>query len=364
MSFGTMSVLMSIPIQNKNQRYTSFQTIRDVSFTLTRITQAPSNTDNGKYCSFIDSTNNIMYCVGYNKSFAIKSENDGLNWNTMTPSTTSNTGAVVSDASAIILGSNGTLYNLAKSFDGGNTWTKSYLGRLPFKEAPGASFSFATDGMLMSQNRFFSPSNGHGFAFATPYDVAPRIALADPTSTTLHVPNVPYNSFNSCGNNDLSRIYVGSNVGKIHIVTINWGIDISNTVISCDAGKLLNSLSTEAVRGLSCSSDGSIVYACLQQGKIYKSTDSGLTFTILTNSPEIPSNDTIKIWRSLSCSSDGSVIIVCRYNEKNYISGDGGISWVSNSLVKTWGTVSLHKNGSKFMSCTETEAYFGNISYL
>lgn len=359
MSFGTMSALMSIPIQNKNLRNVStFPTIRDVSFTLTQITQA----SNIVHSSFIDSANNIMYCVGYN-SFAIKSENDGANWNTMTTPPTTRIQSVASDASAIILGSNGGSFNLAKSFDGGITWTNSYLGRVPFESINSASFSFGPDNMLMSQNRFFTSSNGDGFAFATSYNEAPRIAIADITSTTLQVPNVPYNSFNSCGNNDLSRIYVGSNVGKIHIVTINWGIDIPSTIISCDAGQLLNPPSTSSVRGLACSSDGSIVYACLQQGKIYKSIDSGLTFTILTNSPEVPNNDT-KMWRSLSCSSDGSVIIVCRYNEKNYISGDGGISWVSNSLSKTWIHVSLNNDGSKFMSCTETAAYFGNISYL
>lgn len=362
MSFGTMSALMSIPIQNKNLRNVStFPTIRDVSFTLTQITQA--NSSNSYHSSFIDSAGNIMYCVGYYNSFAIKSENDGANWNTMTTPPTTNLYSVASDASTIILGSNGTSFNLAKSFDGGITWTKSYVGRRPIIEGTGFSFSFGPDTMLMSQNRFFSSSNGHGFAFATSYNEAPRIAIADITSTTLQVPNVPYNSFNCCGNNDLSRIYVGSNVGKIHIVTINWGIDIPSTVISCDAGQLLNPLSTLSVRGLACSSDGSIVYACLQQGKIYKSIDSGLTFTILTNSPEVPNNDT-KIWRSLSCSSDGSVIIVCRYNEKNYISGDGGISWVSNSLSKTWIHVSLNNDGSKFMSCTDSAAYFGNISYL
>lgn len=356
MAFTTTSALSSFAL--KNISYNSTLMIRDVSFTLILPTSIPSNT----YTSHIDSVNNIMYVVGYTPSSMIMSTNNGTNWTTMTIPPTNNLQSIASDGSLVIIGSNGGQYNISKSFDGGNTWTKSYLGTGPYNTAPGFSFSIPPDCILMAQNRLFISSNGNGCALSTSYNGNLRLVS---TTSSPPINNVPQYCFNSCGNTDLSRIYIGSKDGYIHIVNVEWGIDNSSTIITCDVGNKLNKPSTTLlpVKGLACSSDGTIVYACLQEGQIYKSTDSGLNFTILTNSPSVPSGNA-NIWRSLDCSSDGSVVIVCRYNEKIYVSGDGGESWKSNNTVKLWINVYLDDDGSKFICCTTTTYYVGFINYL
>lgn len=138
---------------------------------------------------------------------------------------------------------------------------------------------------------------------------------------------------------------------------------VPNTTLSCDTGYQLSSSSH--VRGLACSSNGTIVHACIGTGKIYKSIDSGNTFSELTNSPNVTNAN---IWRSMSCSSDGSIVVACKSTGFISVSTNSGITWISGvsgvpgtAVSKGWNSVSMSDDGTKLLA-GESFVWTGAIS--
>lgn len=254
-----------------------------------------------------------LYNDSSNKLY--KSINGGTNFTLITTLYTEHRRAIVANGTTLYIG--GALNrDIIKSTDSGSNWVKV-----------GTSY-ISQKSMLISKTseRFFSSSDGTSFHINTPHT----------NNTLLNVSggNIPISSQNCCGNSDLTRVYVGSNTGKVHTVTITWGPTNATTSISCDVGVILNTSDTGYIKGLACSSNGTIVYACTATGKIYKSTNSGTSFNVLSNSSTTSTGNT---WNTMACSLDGNTVVAARSGGLIYLSTNGGETWTTgNSISGTW----------------------------
>jgi hypothetical protein len=309
------------------------------TFSITQVSSSilPSNA----YSCFI-SADTIFYSVGYNDNSNInlkKSTDYGSTWTSLSAPSTGfiNRGSIVENNNVIYLGSNG---NGIIRFN--ESWSTTLTNT--------SGMSIGSKNMVISKSktiqRFFSSSNGQYFIINTPHTSNQVKQFSNA--------NVPTNSLSSCGTDDLSTVYVGSTTGLIHKVSINWGNTNASTSLSCTAGIRLNSSDTTFIRGLACSSNGTIVYACTGNNKIYKSTNSGSSFSELANSP-------FGGHRSLACSSDGNVVVVCRFNQAIHISDNGGVNWTSGTIIKDWTSVDISSDGTKLIA-GENFIWVGTVS--
>jgi hypothetical protein len=93
------------------------------------------------------------------------------------------------------------------------------------------------------------------------------------------------------------------------------------------------------------SNDGSIIYATflkgdITTGKLYKSTDSGATWSELTSAGT-------HAWAEVACSSNGSYVTVTAYGSLAYRSSDGGSTWtqITDAATNVYG-VAVSSDGS------------------
>jgi hypothetical protein len=270
-----------------------------------------------------------------------KSTDYGLTWSSLlVPSNIDNRRGIVANNNVIYLGTN-------------------QKGLLRFNESWSApltntsSLSIGAKNMVISESgtiqRFFSSTRGQSFIINTPH-----------TSDEVRIfsgSNIPVNSICSCGTDNLSTVYVGSSTGHVHKVTISWGDTNNTTSLSCSTGIKINTSDSNSVKGMACSSNGIIVYACTGIGRIYKSTNSGVSFSQLGNSPSNPGpSTTTSQWQDLACSSDGNVVVACVYSKNIHISDNGGESWsnVVNSsgtpTTSNWGSIDISRDGTKLMA--------------
>ena len=107
--------------------------------------------------------------------------------------------------------------------------------------------------------------------------------------------------------------------------------------------------------GLACSSDGIIAYIVNDGGYIYKSTNTGVSWTAFTTME-------IKRWKAICCSSDGQTVSVCSYGDGIYRSINGGNNWdlIDNTLGRNYKSICCTRDGTT----TFVAVNFGGIFYL
>lgn len=101
-------------------------------------------------------------------------------------------------------------------------------------------------------------------------------------------------------------------------------------------------------KGAACSNDGTIIYVCATNGShIYKSTDSGVTWSEMTTSLGT------RYWQDIACSPDGSIVGAVTSSPAGkkgfYKSINGGSTWTVSSFVgdSNYTAVGLSADGSK-----------------
>jgi hypothetical protein len=124
----------------------------------------------------------------------------------------------------------------------------------------------------------------------------------------------------------------GGGLWKYNLTTNSWGSNLSSTV--------------GLPRSITGSQNGTIIYAAggdMQNSvnfSIYKSTNSGETFTAL--------NNTSKNWLGLKASSDGTKLIGWDRSNNVYISQDSGVTWdYQNNPSSGIQSVKFSGDGSK-----------------
>jgi hypothetical protein len=174
---------------------------------------------------------------------------------------------------------------------------------------------------------------------------------ASPTFTQLSLYTSQNGSYNTCPISSSGQFIVTGSSGNAQPIAISSDYGVSFT-------KLTNSsigLGTATTFiGACMSADASVVYICMYNSGLYKSTNlwSGSpTFSKLTSG-----TFTEQSWRACVTSSDGTYVIAST-NAKTYYSLDSGATWtlVSPSLIMR--TMSLSSMAHKCVACDSTNYY-------
>lgn len=89
-----------------------------------------------------------------------------------------------------------------------------------------------------------------------------------------------------------------------------------------------------------------IVAVLYSNSKPYISTNSGNTFTTITNAPA-------QTYRSICISPNGSNIIAAVYNGYLYVSIDSGNTWSQKESIRKWLFLKMSYDGTKIIASTE-----------
>jgi photosystem II stability/assembly factor-like uncharacterized protein len=122
----------------------------------------------------------------------------------------------------------------------------------------------------------------------------------------------------------------GNNTGKIY-TSSNSGETWSES----------NSIAAQWV-SVASSANGQNLIAVVNNGQIYKSTDSGVNWT---------ARYTSKVWRGVASSSDGMKLVAVVNNGNIYTSTDGGDNWTERVYTKLWFSVASSADGTKLIAC-------------
>lgn len=134
----------------------------------------------------------------------------------------------------------------------------------------------------------------------------------------------------------------------------------ANLQLSTDSGASWSATGgSKAWMGVCGSSDGTIWYAAVNAGKVWKSVDSGTTFSELASSPARFA------WARLACSADGSIILGTGNGsgQETYLSTNSGTSWAQTGTVKYGVDVCMSDNGTyQFIASRNGYVYVSNNS--
>jgi len=89
------------------------------------------------------------------------------------------------------------------------------------------------------------------------------------------------------------------------------------------------------------SSDGTKLVAVVSGGQIYTSTDSGVSWT---------ARDSNRNWNSVASSSDGSKLVAAVSGGQLYTSADSGATWTARESSRNWWSVTSSADGSKLLA--------------
>jgi len=166
----------------------------------------------------------------------------------------------------------------------------------------------------------------------------------NPTTTNL---NNTWTSLTSSG----SRTWMGiasSDDGTKLLASVFGGYLYTST----NSGESWTERVTDQTRtwqGVASSSDGTILYACIFDNSIstsiYKSTDSGISWTTITSAA-----GSTHVWRNIVSSSDGTKLLA-NTNENGYLytSIDAGVTWTqrTGAGVAYWRNIASSSDGTK-----------------
>jgi hypothetical protein len=147
---------------------------------------------------------------------------------------------------------------------------------------------------------------------------------------------------------DGSGVYVSTNSGTTYILRLNVGFNfavacssdgtkiyVGNSVFyySYDSGATFVTTSfANGGAGVACSSSGTLVYAVNQDTNVYRSINSGISFsTVFVTSQTV---------NGVCCSSDGTKVYACATNGI-YYSSNSGVSYSSISSLSTSTVLSI-----------------------
>jgi hypothetical protein len=133
------------------------------------------------------------------------------------------------------------------------------------------------------------------------------IKLLNPIGTTTKASDTNFKS----NGNDISNIFKAYTSGE----KTDTGYYISN---SNDISNIL-SIKTDLFMAVASSSTGQYLVATISNGKIYTSSDYGVTWT---------ERESIRYWRNIETSSTGQYLVACAYGGNIFTSSDYGVTWV------------------------------------
>jgi hypothetical protein len=130
----------------------------------------------------------------------------------------------------------------------------------------------------------------------------------------------------------------------------------TNIYNSTNNGNYWNSLYiTSNITSLASSTDGTKIIACINNGYIYTSINSGVNWTQRSNAGS-------RSWSSVASSSNGTILAASVNNGYIYTSIDSGVNWIEQNSIGPcyWKSIAFYSDGSKLVACV----YGGNIYIL
>ena len=132
-------------------------------------------------------------------------------------------------------------------------------------------------------------------------------------------------------------------VAKLALLVLTATFALSSGALSPAA----HADSNYAFNKIALSGTGSVVYATNANGSIWKSSDTGTTWSALTAAG-------VHNWISIATSQSGSVVVAAEASGSLYLSTDSGASWntLSGAGSRAWRTVVISNDGSKIKAIT------------
>ena len=122
------------------------------------------------------------------------------------------------------------------------------------------------------------------------------------------------------------------------------------TCVSIDGG--VNWTNTAGVMsgGLACNSIGSVIVACVQSGRVYKSTNYGVNWVEMQ-----PKGNVNGSWLDIDCNSTGERIVAVCSGDRLYYSSDYGATWTGSNpdggSALLWNQVDMDDSGINSIAC-------------
>ena len=125
------------------------------------------------------------------------------------------------------------------------------------------------------------------------------------------------------------------------------GQNVTSIILSQNYGQVYNTVnipvSTSAslyISGIACNGVGDVVYISYYNQQIYKSTNSGSTWSSI---------NTVANYNGITCNDDGNIVCTIIYNGNILYSVDHGVTWNTISNVKLWTRININRNGTILM---------------
>ncbi len=137
--------------------------------------------------------------------------------------------------------------------------------------------------------------------------------------------------------------------GEVLVATVSNG----RIYVSSDSG--LTWIPRENVRlwtGVAASADGSKLVATVFGGQIYTSTNFGQTWTARESS---------RIWASVASSADGVKLVAPASSDQIYTSVDSGVNWTARESSRGWTAVASSADGAKLVAAAGPDQQSGQI---
>ena len=312
---------------------------------------------------------NILSCETTN-GYIWKSSNSGLTWNQISIKTNpavSWTGAAASyDGSKMAIAtSNGGVYT---STDYGNTWFKSTnTNSLMFSNMRGSSNLSTLIGCRFADYVYTSTNFGLTWKQITMSGSAywsKACVSQDGTIMAVSggISGYVYVSTNS-GNTWLQTLYSGdwsnglamSSDGK-YMIAIQSNTQLYTSNDTGNTWVLRTQTGSQNYTGCTMNSSGSVMYYINWWGRIMISTNYGVDWSVLTNSPNGSSV------RNISCSGDGRIVVLGVDSGNIYYSVNTGLTWtiptsVSPANTNPWKSSAVSGDGSYFLMGTTKALY-------
>lgn len=100
--------------------------------------------------------------------------------------------------------------------------------------------------------------------------------------------------------------------------------------------------------------NGNLQYAVARNSPIYKSTDYGTTWTILTSSPSL-------LWSAIDSSKTGEIVTAVASGGQIYVSYNYGAGWVPRDVTRNWNGVSLSFSGIFQIACVNDGQIYASV---
>ena len=105
-------------------------------------------------------------------------------------------------------------------------------------------------------------------------------------------------------------------------------------------------------QGIASSSDGTKLVAVVDAGQIYTSVNSGSTWD---------ARDSARNWKSVASSADGQKLVAANYGGKVYTSTDSGANWVARDSDRPWYAVASSSSGNNLVAAVYGGGIFTSV---